>query len=107
VTQLREWIGQRQITGLIAPRHSSCFTIGNRKFESPGDTLSRSRVTTSPTTSLGSSPRRFSSWAGTPRRMFLPHPDELVFDLLAQGFTTRCVDGQSVFDTDDPQRDCS
>ncbi|WP_330925289.1 Mu-like prophage major head subunit gpT family protein [Candidatus Sororendozoicomonas aggregata] len=30
------------------------------------------------------------------------HPDELVFQLLAAGFTTTCYDGQYFFDTDHP-----
>jgi len=31
-------------------------------------------------------------------------PDQLVFDLLAAGFTTECYDGQNFFDTDHPVR---
>lgn len=30
------------------------------------------------------------------------HPDELVFGLLSEGFTTACYDGQNFFDTDHP-----
>jgi phage major head subunit gpT-like protein len=33
------------------------------------------------------------------------HPEELVFSLLASGFTTACYDGQFFFDSDHPVTD--
>ena len=30
------------------------------------------------------------------------HPDELVFETVANGFTEECFDGQPFFDTDHP-----
>lgn len=35
------------------------------------------------------------------------HPEELIFGLLADGFSTSCYDGQNFFDTDHPQTDKS
>jgi phage major head subunit gpT-like protein len=89
----REWIGPRQVKGLEA--HG--FTIKNRKFESTieigRDDISDDR--------LGIFKPALSEMGQAAKR----HPDELIFDLLASGFTANCNDGQSFFDTDHPVKD--
>lgn len=35
------------------------------------------------------------------------HPEELIFNLLSQGFTSLCHDGQNFFDTDHPAIDAA
>lgn len=88
--QLREWIGQRHVNSLKA--HS--FTITTRKFESTvsvrRDDISDDR--------LGIFKPFFSEMGQGARR----HPDELIFGLLKDGFSTNCFDGQNFFDTDHP-----
>lgn len=88
--QLREWIGPREVVGLKA----HAFTIQNKKFEStvgvPRDNISDDR--------LGVFGPTFSQMGELART----HPEQLIFALLASGFTTTCYDGQSFFDTDHP-----
>ncbi|WP_413221536.1 Mu-like prophage major head subunit gpT family protein [Tritonibacter mobilis] len=91
--QLREWIGPRVISNLAA--HG--FTIKNRKFES---TVSISRDDFSDD-KLGLFKPTFSEMGYLARH----HPEELVFGLLASGFTSPCFDGQNFFDADHPQID--
>jgi phage major head subunit gpT-like protein len=90
---MREWIGPRHVKNLEA--HG--FTIKNRKFES---TLEVSRDDISDDR-LGIFKPMFSEMGQTTRR----HPEELVFSLLASGFTTNCYDGQFFFDIDHPVSD--
>lgn len=88
--QLREWIGPRHVNNQKA--HS--FTITNRKFES---TISVKRDDISDDR-LGVYKPFFSEIGQGARR----HPDELIFGLLKDGFSTSCFDGQNFFDTDHP-----
>lgn len=92
--QMREWLdGDREVKSLEA--HG--FTIENRKFES----------------TIGI---RREDFADDRLGIFVPmvsemghrarqHPDELIFAMLADGFTTECYDGQYFFDTDHPAKD--
>lgn len=91
--QLREWIGPRHVHSLQA--HS--FTITNRKFES---TVSVKRDDIADD-KLGVFKPAFSEMGYLAKN----HPEELVFGLLASGFTTECFDGQNFFDSDHPQTD--
>lgn len=87
---LREWIGPRQARNLL----SSSFTITNRKFEStveiPRDAIADDRI--------GLFAPMFAEMGMAAKQ----HPDELVFGLLASGFTTNCYDGQFFCDVDHP-----
>jgi len=88
--KLREWVGDRHIKSMAAHDYS----IRNKKFEStvgvPKDDIEDDTygVYTPLMQEMGFA-------AAT-------HPDELVFTLLAAGFTTTCYDGQYFFDTDHP-----
>lgn len=88
---LREWVGDRIVHELA----SDGFKIKNRKFESTvkvkRDDLSDDR--------FGLYKPLFDEMG----RVTKQHPDRLAFELLTQGFTTRCFDGQSFFDADHPQ----
>lgn len=90
---LREWIGPRQIKNLEA--HG--FTIKNRKFESTIE-ISRDDISDD---RLGIFKPALSEMGQAAKR----HPDELIFDLLATGFSANCYDGQKFFDTDHPVKD--
>lgn len=87
---MREWIGPRVVNNLSAYG----FTIANRKFES---TVSVAREDIEDDR-LGTFKPAFAEMGNMARR----HPDELVFSLLASGFTSPCYDGQNFFDTDHP-----
>lgn len=87
-TAFREWLGDRVIQNLSA----SDYTIKNKKFE---NTIGVDRddieddsfgVYTPLIAQLGQDAKS--------------HPDTLVFDLLKNGFTNLCYDGQYFFDTD-------
>ncbi len=91
--RFREWIGDRVIHSLAA--HT--YTIANKKFEQT-ISVDRDKVEDDKYglfaplfTELGRSAASF--------------PDELVFDLLASGFSQTCYDGQYFFDTDHPVLD--
>lgn len=87
--QLREWLdGERVIKDLEA--HS--FTILNRKFESTVDI----RREDFEDDRLGLFKPMFAEMGHLARQ----HPDELIFGLLKDGFTTPCFDGQNYFDTE-------
>jgi phage major head subunit gpT-like protein len=88
--RFREWLGDRQINSL----KSGDYFIRNRDFEL---TIGVDRndieddklgIYTPLIQSLGQESKT--------------HPDELVFSLLAGGFTNLCWDGQFFFDTDHP-----
>jgi phage major head subunit gpT-like protein len=89
-TAFREWLGDRVIQNLAA----SDYTIKNKKFE---NTIGVDRddieddsfgVYTPMIAQLGNDAKT--------------HPDTLIFDLLKNGFTNPCYDGQYFFDTDHP-----
>ncbi|TWC35061.1 phage major head subunit gpT-like protein [Pseudomonas sp. SJZ079] len=88
--KLREWIGARVLKDMAAHGYS----ISNKLFEG---TVAIPRTAVEDDT------------AGIYRPMFeemgrsaASHPDELIFALLAAGFSTTCFDGQYFFDTDHP-----
>jgi len=88
--KLREWVGDRQVKGIAA----SSYQIANKKFESsigvPRDDVEDD--------TYGVLAPLFASMG----QSAAIHPDELVFQLLAAGFTTTCFDGQYFFDSDHP-----
>lgn len=87
--QLREWLdGERVVRQLAA--HG--FTIVNRKFESTVE-ISRDDFSDD---RYGVFKPMFSEMGHLARQ----HPDQLIFGLIAAGFTTVCYDGQFFFDTD-------
>jgi phage major head subunit gpT-like protein len=86
--RVREWIGDRVIQNLAA--HG--FTILNKDWELTIG-VSRNDVEDD---NLGVYNPLFQSM-GNEMAM---HPDELVFGLLAAGFTSLCYDGQYFFDSD-------
>ncbi|KGD95685.1 Mu-like prophage major head subunit gpT family protein [Rhizobium sp. YS-1r] len=88
--RMREWIGDRVIKNLSA--HG--FTIKNRKFESTVS-VPRERIEDD---HYGIFAPAFEELG----KAAAEHPDELIFDLLAKGFTSECYDGQYFFDTDHP-----
>ncbi len=92
---MREWIGPRVINNLT----SQTFTIKNRTFESTVG-VHRDNIADD---KLGLFKPVFQEMGQTAKR----HPDELIFALLAAGFTTTCYDGQNFFDTDHPVTDAS
>lgn len=91
--RLREWIGDRQVQNLS----TYSYVIKNKDFEVtvsvPRNAIEDDQfgVYTPLMTEMGSS-------AAT-------HPDELIFGLLAAGFSTACYDGQYFFDSDHPVGD--
>lgn len=88
--RLREWLGDRQVKNLSAYG----YTIKNKAFESsvavPRDDIEDD--------TYGVFTPLFSEMGYAAA----VHPDELVFALLAAGFTSRCYDGQYFFDTSHP-----
>lgn len=87
---LREWSGDRIIKNLQA--HG--FAIRNRKFESTVE-VDRDNIADD---TYGIYAPMFSEMGRTAKQ----HPDSLVFDLLKNGFATKCYDGQNYFDADHP-----
>lgn len=87
---LREWVGDRVIHSLSL----SSYTIQNKLFE----------VTVKvPRTKIEDD--QYGIYAPIMEKMGADtarHPDEMVFGLLKQGFTSLCYDGQYFFDTDHP-----
>jgi phage major head subunit gpT-like protein len=89
---MREWIGPRVVRNLAV--HD--FSIKNRDFENtvsvPRNDIEDDRygVFGPMLSEMGKSAAEF--------------PDQLVFALLAAGFSTNCYDGQTFFDTDHPVR---
>jgi len=88
--RLREWIGDRQVKGLALHDYS----IKNKKFESSIG-VSRDDIDDDSYGVLSPLFQEMGFAAAT-------HPDELVFAMLAAGFTSTCYDGQYFFDTDHP-----
>lgn len=88
--KMREWIGERQIKNLSL--HS--YTIKNKDWEAAIE-VDRNDIEDD---AIGIY-RPIMAELG---RAAAVHPDELVFGLLKNGFTTACFDGQYFFDTDHP-----
>ncbi len=91
--KLREWVGDRVIKNLVA--HS--YAVENKLFE---NTIGVPRVAIEDD-QFGIFGPMFTEMGRTTAQ----HPDELIFSLLAAGFTTECYDGQYFFDTDHPVAD--
>jgi phage major head subunit gpT-like protein len=87
---MREWIGPRQVNGLVV--HG--FSIVNAKFE---DTISIPR-----TKIEDDQYGLFSHFFEEMGKTAAEKPDELIGKLLRDGFTRNCYDGQFFFDTDHP-----
>lgn len=90
---LREWIGDRVIKSIEAHDYS----IKNKSWES---TIEVGRDDIEDDTFGVYSPL-FEEMG----RSTAAHPNQLVFNLLSQGFATSCYDGQYFFDTDHPVLD--
>lgn len=88
--KLREWIGDRQVKSLSA----SGYQIVNKDYEASIG-VPRNDIEDD---SYGVFSPLFASMG----QAAAVHPDEIVFQLLAAGFTTTCFDGQYFFDTDHP-----
>ncbi|WP_264047494.1 Mu-like prophage major head subunit gpT family protein [Methylobacterium flocculans] len=93
--RIREWIGDRVVQNL----ETHGYTIRNRSFES---TIGVSRDDLDDD-NLGIYGPIFSEFG----RQSATFPDELVWALLAAGFTTLCFDGQFFFDIDHPVLDAN
>ncbi|MGI2152253.1 Mu-like prophage major head subunit gpT family protein [Shewanella oncorhynchi] len=87
---MREWIGARVINSI--KEHG--YSITNRTFET---TIGISRDDVEDDT-LGIYKPMVQALAQEGEEF----PDDLVFELLAEGFGTLCYDGQNFFDTDHP-----
>ena len=91
--RIREWIGDRVIQNL----DTAGYTIKNRTFES---TIAVGRDDIEDD-NIGIYTPMFTEFG----RASATFPDELVWALLAAGFTTPCFDGQYFFDVDHPVLD--
>lgn len=87
---MREWIGDREIQNLMA----SDYTIKNKAFEL---TIGVDRDAVEDD-KLGLYTPSIQMLAESAAH----HPDKLVFDLLAAGFTQKCYDGQPFFSDKHP-----
>lgn len=87
---LREWIGDRQVRNIAA----ATYAIRNKDWEM---TVSVQRNDIEDDT-YGVYAPVFRELGGAAAR----HPDQLVFGLLAAGFTTACYDGKPFFAADHP-----
>lgn len=89
---IREWVGERVIRSL----ELQGYTIKNVLFEStvsvPSNDISDDRFGV------------FTPMFAEMGRAAKMHPDEVVFQLLKNGFDTACYDGQNFFDNDHPVR---
>ncbi len=88
--QLREWVGDRVVHGVA----TSGYTLRNRTFEL---TIAVDREDIEDDT-YGIHTPLFAEMGQSAAE----HPDKLLFELLASGFSTTCYDGQFFFDTDHP-----
>lgn len=86
--RIREWLGERLVKQLSASKYS----ITNRDFETTVG-VKRNDIMDD---RLGIYGPMFTELG----RSVAAFPDELIFALLAAGFTTLCYDGQNFFDTD-------
>tara|TARA_B100000378_G_scaffold237146_1_gene204233 strand:- start:863 stop:1759 length:897 start_codon:yes stop_codon:yes gene_type:complete len=90
---MREWIGDREIKNLIAKG----FTVENRDFEMTVG-VPRNKIEDD---LYGI----YTPFVADMGRAAAARPDELVFSLLAKGWTEACYDGQNFFDTDHPVKE--
>ncbi len=88
--KLREWLGDRTLKNLVA--HS--YTVKNKLYEE-SIRVKRTDIEDDNYGLMGPLMTEMGRVSGE-------HPDELIFALLAAGFTTACYDGQYFFDTDHP-----
>jgi phage major head subunit gpT-like protein len=88
--RLQEWLGDRVIKNL----ESHSYAVKNKLFESTVK-VKRTDVEDDQYGIYGPLMEEMGRTAGD-------HPDELIFALLALGFSTPCYDGQNFFDTDHP-----
>lgn len=95
VPGMKEWVDERTLEDLKAWD----YTIKNKDWEST-IAVDRNAIEDD---QLGIIRPRVMSLAVAAKT----HPDELVFSLLAQGFSRTCFDGQYFFDTDHPLADGS
>lgn len=87
---LREWIGDRVIKTLVI--HG--FAITNRKFETTVE-VPREKIEDD---SVGVFSPMFQEMGANAKQ----HPDSLIFELLANGFTEACYDKKPFFASDHP-----
>jgi phage major head subunit gpT-like protein len=90
IPRLREWLGDRYINSLEA--HS--YAVKNKLFETSIQ-VKRTDIEDDQFGIYGPLMEEIGRAAGD-------HPDELIFALLANGFSTPCYDGQNFFDADHP-----
>lgn len=90
---MREWLGARVVHGL--EEHD--YSIKNKTFEMTVG-VDRDDIKDD---NIGIYDPMFVEMGESTAA----HPDQLIFDLLKSGFTTKCYDGQYFFDTDHPVRD--
>lgn len=90
VKAMREWIGDREINSI--KQHG--YSIKNRAWELTQG-VDRHKIMDD---QVGMYSPLFAMMGDSAAK----HPDELIFALLAAGFTTNCYDGQYFFDTDHP-----
>lgn len=88
--KLREWLGDRQVKAMA----SHDYRIKNKKFESTVE-VGRDQIDDD---KYGVYMPMFQEMGYAAKT----HPDEIVFNLLANGFTEACYDGQPFFDADHP-----
>lgn len=93
IPRLREWLGDRRIKALA----TNGFSIKNRLFETTVE-IPRTDIEDDTYGVFGPIIQEMG-------RASADHPDELVFSLLAKGFTSLCYDGQNFFDTEHPAED--
>ncbi|MDR2187027.1 MAG: Mu-like prophage major head subunit gpT family protein [Azonexus sp.] len=88
--KLREWIGDRALKDMTAQK----YNIKNKRYESTV-AVQREDIERDNYCIYAPLMQEMGYAAAT-------HPDELIFALLAAGFTAECYDGQPFFDTDHP-----
>ncbi|WP_185962092.1 Mu-like prophage major head subunit gpT family protein [Palleronia caenipelagi] len=91
--QLREWIGERH----IATAQAAAYVIRNRKFEQT-IRVSREDIEDDKVGIYAPMVRMMAQAAAS-------HPDELIFQLMRDGFEKPGFDNQPFFDADHPVRD--
>lgn len=90
ITKFREWLGDRQVQNLLV--HD--YAIKNRTFENTVG-VAREEIEDDHYGVYKPVFEQMGQDAAT-------HPDELVFEVLKNGFTKTCYDGQYFFDADHP-----
>jgi phage major head subunit gpT-like protein len=90
---MREWLGPRVVNNMA----ENAYSIVNRHFENTVG-VDRNDIEDD---NLGQYSTRFQMLGRTAAAL----PEQLVWALLRNGFTTNCFDGQFFFDTDHPIQD--